>query len=169
MLPAFSESPVTIAVVLSRDIAPYRAALKGFEEHLKREKRSYKLAVYSVEVFSHDPGSLIDRIQAKGPELILTLGSAATDFIGEQVRETPIVFSLVLPSSGRNSLEVLSPSSSRRSDPCFPTPSAWAFCSIPRSRVPSWTSPRASPGSPGSSSSPWRSPPRETSCGAWRR
>ncbi len=107
MLPAFSEGPAVIAVVLSRDIAPYRDALEGFEAHLAAAKRPAKLLDFNIEAWSHDPASLIARIREKRPALILTLGSAATDFVAGQIRDIPIVFSLVLPSTGRGSLEKL--------------------------------------------------------------
>lgn len=98
MHPAFSDGPVVIAVVLSRDIAPYRDALEGFEDQLKREGRPYRLQSFNIEAYSHDPASLIDRIRSKKPSLVLTLGSSATEFVAEQVDEIPIVFSMVLPS-----------------------------------------------------------------------
>ena len=105
MLPAFSEGPAVIAVIFSRDIAPYRQALEGFEQQLKREKRPYKIVDFNIEAYGHDPESIVDRIESKQPALILTLGSAATDFLANRIKDTPIVFSLVLPSSGRGSLE----------------------------------------------------------------
>lgn len=100
MHPAFSEGPALIAVVMSRDIAPYREALKGFETHLKHSKRPHKFVDFNIEVYSHNPASLIDRIRGKRPTLILTLGSSATEFVSEQIKDLPIVFSMVLPTTG---------------------------------------------------------------------
>lgn len=107
MLPAFSESPAVIVVVLSRDIAPYRDALDGFQDHLGVARKPFKLVDFSIEAWEHDPAALIDKIRSRRPTMVLTLGSAATDFVAEQIRDIPIVFSLVLPSTGHGSLEQL--------------------------------------------------------------
>jgi putative ABC transport system substrate-binding protein len=107
MLPAFSEGPAVIAVVLSRDIAPYRDALEGFEGHLTASRKPFKLIDFNIEAWSHDPAALIDKIRSRRPVLILTLGSAATDFVSDRVQDVPVIFSLVLPSTGSGSLEHL--------------------------------------------------------------
>jgi len=107
LVPAFSHGPATIAVVLSRDIAPYREALRGFEAGLQGNQRQIRLVEYNIETSSHDPAGLIEKIQSRKPTLILTLGSAATALVSDAIRDVPIVFSLVLPSSGRSSLEDL--------------------------------------------------------------
>ena len=107
LAPAFSNAPVTIAVVTSRDIAPYRAALKGFETRLRESRTPFRIVEFDVETAGHDPEGFVDRIRAKRPGLILTLGSAATILMSNAVRDIPIVFSLVLPSMGRGSLEEL--------------------------------------------------------------
>jgi len=104
LLPAFSNGPATIAVVFSRDIAPYREALSGFESALKNAGRIFRLVEFNLERAGHDPEALIERIRLRRPELILTLGSAATTLVTGSVRDVPVVFSLVLPSSGRESL-----------------------------------------------------------------
>lgn len=105
LVPAFSNSPLTIAVVLSREAAPYRQALKGFEEVLRSSGRTYKLQEFSTEGAAVDAVGLAARIRARNPDLILTIGSGATNVISEQIREIPIVFSLVLPSSGNEALQ----------------------------------------------------------------
>jgi putative ABC transport system substrate-binding protein len=107
LVPAFSLGPTTIVIVLSRDIAPYREALKGFELDLNNSKRPYRFVEYNVEAAGPDPGSFIERIRARRPALILTLGSAATNLVAGAVHDVPLVFSLVLPSTGTDSIEEL--------------------------------------------------------------
>lgn len=105
LVPAFSNSPLTIAVVLSREAAPYRQAVRGFEEVLKNSGRSYKLLEFSAEGVAVDAAALAARVRARRPDLILTVGSTATNTVSHQIRDIPIVFSLVLPSSGNEALQ----------------------------------------------------------------
>jgi len=105
LVPAFSDAPLTIAVVMSREAAPYRQAVRGFEEILRESKKAYKLQEFTMEGMPADGQVLASRIRARRPDLILTVGSGATQAIADQIRDIPIVFSLVLPSSGHASLE----------------------------------------------------------------
>jgi putative ABC transport system substrate-binding protein len=104
LVPAFSDAPITVAVVLSREAAPYRQAVRGFDEILRGSRKAYKLHEFSMEGTAADPAVLAARIRARRPDLILTVGSGATQAIADQIRDIPIVFSLVLPSSGHSSL-----------------------------------------------------------------
>jgi len=107
LVPAFSLGPATIVIVLSRDIAPYREALKGFETSLNNAKQQYRFVEFNVEAAGPDPDSFLNRLRARRPALILTLGSAATNLVASSVTDVPIVFSLVLPSTGADSIQVL--------------------------------------------------------------
>src|SRR5881296_1571578 len=81
LVPAFSNSPLTIAVILSREAAPYRQALRGFEEVLRGSGRSYKLLEFSAEGVAVEPSSLAAKVRARRPDLILTIGTGATTTI----------------------------------------------------------------------------------------
>ena len=105
LVPAFSDAPLVVAVVLSREAAPYRQALRGFEEVLKGSGRTCKLQEFTLEGSVLDEKALAARIRARRPDVILTIGSGATVAIADQIHDIPIVFSLVLPSSGPDSLE----------------------------------------------------------------
>lgn len=107
-LPTYSDpAPLKIAVVLSRDVAPYREAVHGFEDVLKESRRSYKIYEFSTDGVAAARGTLIEKIRAREPDLILTVGSAATSLISDEIRDLPIVFSMVMPSSGSRSLQEL--------------------------------------------------------------
>ena len=108
LLPAFPDAPLTIVVVLSRDITPYRQALKGFEQVMKESGRGYKLHELVSEGYTADAAGLVGKVRARRPDLILTIGSHATSAISDGIRDIPIVFSLVLPSSGNGALQGLS-------------------------------------------------------------
>ncbi len=107
LVPAFSDGPITVAVVLSRDIAPYRDALRGFRTELERSRQKLRFYEYNVELSVNRPDELVERIRSRSPDLVVTLGSVATNLIAERIRDVPVVFSLVLPSSGRKSLDDL--------------------------------------------------------------
>lgn len=107
LVPAFSDSPLSIAVVLSREAAPYRQALRGFEEVIRGSGRTYRLHEFSMEGPVPDEETLVERVRSRRPDLILTIGSNATSSISDRVRDIPIVFSMVLPSSGNMTLEEL--------------------------------------------------------------
>jgi putative ABC transport system substrate-binding protein len=107
MLPAYADAPLKIAVVLSRDVEPYRQAVQGFEEVLKQSRRAYKLHEFSTDGVAAARGTLIEKIRAREPDLILTVGSSATKLVSEEIRDLPIVFSMVLPSTGSRWLQEL--------------------------------------------------------------
>ena len=94
-------APVTLAKELmialkSHEIEPYEIALKSFKETLKR--KGYDLNVEEL-VLKEDPKQkdrILSEIRRKNPLLIVTLGSAATTFISERIKETPVVFCMVL-------------------------------------------------------------------------
>ncbi|MFQ5700487.1 MAG: ABC transporter substrate-binding protein [Acidobacteriota bacterium] len=95
---------VTIGVVFSRDVAPYRQAMKGFEETLRASGLSYKAYPFFLDRTSLGAEKMIRRIRSKHPDLILTIGSNATRLVSRRIPDIPIVFSLVLPSSGKSAL-----------------------------------------------------------------
>ena len=105
--PVHAEPPLRVAVVLSRDAAPYREAVRGFEEVLKESDLSYKLFEFSADGVAAVRGTLTEKIRAQDPSLILTVGSSATEQISSEILDVPIVFSMVLPSSGSEGLEEL--------------------------------------------------------------
>ncbi len=107
LVPAFSHSPVTVVAVLSRDVAPYREALRGFEEVLKGSGRAYRVSEIAMDTTRLDEDGLVAKLRDRHPDLILTVGSTATRVIVERVHDIPVVFSLVLPSSGNGTLEGL--------------------------------------------------------------
>ena len=88
-----------VAVVTSRDIAPYRAAKAGFIEVMDRSGMQYRIVELSTETDDRGGRGIIERIRATRPDLILTIGSAATRTVGENIRDIPIIFSLVLENA----------------------------------------------------------------------
>jgi putative ABC transport system substrate-binding protein len=104
---AHAEAPLKIVVVLSRDVAPYREAVRGFEDVLEEASRPYKLYEFSADGVAAARGTLVEKIRARTPDLIFTVGSAATKRITDEIHDIPVVFSMVLPSSGKRGLQEL--------------------------------------------------------------
>lgn len=108
-VPAAIAKPVEIAVVTSRDIAPYRAARQGFVAALDEAGIAYRIEEFRTEPDAAEGRQVAQQIRARRPDLILTIGSAATREISEAIRDIPIVFTLVPQGAGPGEDELSSP------------------------------------------------------------
>jgi putative ABC transport system substrate-binding protein len=95
-----------VAVVLSHDAPPHRAALEAFLGHLAASRVAFSHQMISL---TSDPAAAARDVQAlrsKRPDLYLTLGNSATQAVARIVRDTPIVSGLVVHAQdieqGRN-------------------------------------------------------------------
>lgn len=79
-----------IAVIKGKDIAPYNAALSGFKEAIDGE-------VYEIDITDGEKGEILvaDKIKSKMPDLILSIGSEASYIATQNIKNIPIVFSMV--------------------------------------------------------------------------
>lgn len=93
-----------IAVIKSKDIAPYNQAMEGFEEYLKGKGVNPWIVPYDIEGDDRKAAQIIDEVRQKRPDLILTLGTAATEAAAARINDIPIVFSVVLNPSVNNIL-----------------------------------------------------------------
>lgn len=105
---AFAQPREFIAVIKTRDAEPYEIALKSLRRTLKA--RGLDVAVeefllaedHPPAVSRFDPGYFSGRddrlaeIRKKNPQLIVTLGSAATERASKVIRDTPMLFCMVL-------------------------------------------------------------------------
>jgi putative ABC transport system substrate-binding protein len=94
--PAAHAAAQRITIVTSRDIAPYRAAQAGFLEVLERSGMAYRLTEVRADVEDRMVHRVAQEVRSSRPDLILTIGSAATRAVGREIHDIPIVFSLVL-------------------------------------------------------------------------
>ncbi len=94
-LPLRAEEMV-VAVIKSRDIAPYNLAVKGFEEHLKRNGMNPWLVPFVLDAGGTNPESLVEEVRRKKPALILTLGTKATEAAAASIDDLPIVYGILL-------------------------------------------------------------------------
>ncbi len=86
-----------VIAVLSQGAAPYRAALQGFQDQLKKSSPGTEVVVH-VLVPGKDGAALVSTIRAQDPALVLALGSAAVE-TARQLGDVPVVVGMVLHPS----------------------------------------------------------------------
>jgi putative ABC transport system substrate-binding protein len=94
-VPAAVADEVRMAVVVSSSIKPYKEALEGYYDELRKRG----LAFRPMEFFmgeSQDSGDIISRIRAYRPALIHSVGTDATKLVKDSFKDVPVVFSMVL-------------------------------------------------------------------------
>ncbi len=96
-----SHSPriLNVTIVKSRDIPPYESALRGFFRKLGPERKRIRSKVFSLQEKGSTRREVLLKVRESAPDIILTLGTAATRAILEEKPQVPIIFSLVLLSS----------------------------------------------------------------------
>ena len=75
---------------------PVTEILDGFKERLGQAKDASDMSTFQLT--ADDPGGrrLVAAIRAEGPQVIFILGSRALETVAAQIKDTPIVFGLVL-------------------------------------------------------------------------
>lgn len=87
---------MVVAVIKSKDIAPYNLAIKGFEERLKQQGLSPWLVPFDLEKSGTSPGALLEEVRRKKPDLLFTLGTKATEAVAASIHDLPVVYSILL-------------------------------------------------------------------------
>ncbi|MDI6785994.1 MAG: ABC transporter substrate-binding protein [bacterium] len=90
----FSDKQATISIIFSSDITPYQQTWQGFKEFFEESKVSLRTSKHNLK--HQDPQVICSQIQEKKPELILTLGGEASELIKKEIKNIPVVFSMVL-------------------------------------------------------------------------
>jgi putative ABC transport system substrate-binding protein len=93
------EKEINIAVVKSLEIEPYNIALKGFKDEIsKLGLKNVKYSEFLLESQSQkiDKAKIILDIKSGTSSAIVTFGSGATTFAKDNLKDKPVVFSMVL-------------------------------------------------------------------------
>lgn len=93
---ARAESLRTVAIVKSRDLAPYNAALRGLRRSLAASDPDVQLRELVLPSGEARVRSFLDSLTKSRPDIIVTIGTQATRAVTRRVQDIPIVFSLVL-------------------------------------------------------------------------
>lgn len=90
----------TIPVILSSESTIYESVLSGIGSAMNR-----RLTVQYLDAIIArypDPAAYFQALEAQKPELVITIGSAASTLARDNLKQTPIVFSMVnTPKIGR--------------------------------------------------------------------
>lgn len=95
---SFAAQRPIIAVIKSRNITPYNTALEGFRQVLQEQGINAQLIEYELEGKRDEGLRIIEEIRAKNPDLILTVGSISTVVVLKNIRDIPVVFSMIIES-----------------------------------------------------------------------
>lgn len=86
---------VSVAVILSSSIAPYKESLEGYYEGLRERGLVFQTKEFFMDEQA-DSINIISEIRAYQPDLIHTVGTDATRLIKNSIQDVPVVFSMVL-------------------------------------------------------------------------
>ncbi|MCX5726253.1 MAG: hypothetical protein NT030_03560, partial [Candidatus Saganbacteria bacterium] len=95
MLGSISYAGPKIAVIKSRDIALYNNAIQEIEIELGKIE-GIKFSVYNLEGEREKGNGILASIKKEKADLILTLGTLATQVAKDGINDTPVVFTFVL-------------------------------------------------------------------------
>jgi putative ABC transport system substrate-binding protein len=95
---AFSsdDEVIDIAVVLSRKASPYDASLAGFEEGLSGRGVKYNMSVFDLDGSLEEGHRLMKDLKAGRPDVVLAVGSTATEVAYNEAQAYPVIFTMVL-------------------------------------------------------------------------
>jgi putative ABC transport system substrate-binding protein len=85
-------------VVKSRDLVPYNLAVQGIRSSLSAWNPMVQVEETELPTSLEAEESFLRGLRETRPDLILTVGTQATRAVARRIRDTPIVFSLVLAS-----------------------------------------------------------------------
>ena len=91
--PSFAEDK-SIAIIFSRNIVPYQQAITGFKEVLSDKGYEVSLKIYDLQESASQ--EIVREILLLSPDLVVAVGTEAGIFTKDQIKNPPIVFSMVL-------------------------------------------------------------------------
>lgn len=83
-----------VVVVLSQDLAPYRAAVESF-----RSESGMQVAVLDLKGDVAEGTWILREIRRLKPDAVVTIGSLATELLGPQILDIPVVYCMTMAVS----------------------------------------------------------------------
>ena len=141
LLILLSSAPVTganelIIALKSLEVKPYEIALKSFEKTLQEKGYLLNIEKYVLQEDSKPQKDFLKNFQRKKPRLIVTLGSAATSYVSEVIKDTPVIFCMVLNPTASGFIRSMTTSGNNLTGASLDIPLEMQFEAI-RSIVPS--------------------------------
>ena len=87
---------VKIVVVKSKDLLQYNKSFDGFREELRKAGVNFQAKMYSLDKSYQPIAEIVTEIIREKPDLILTIGTKASQEISQRISDLPILFSIVL-------------------------------------------------------------------------
>jgi len=84
-----------VAIINSRDLGPYNTAIESIEKHLKQELKAVEIRQYSLEGKIDKGAAVGKKVTADKNDLLITVGTEATQVAMEHTSDVPIVTSMV--------------------------------------------------------------------------
>ncbi|MDP2960742.1 MAG: ABC transporter substrate-binding protein [candidate division Zixibacteria bacterium] len=99
---------LTIQVIKSGELKAYEEAYSGFQKVLRENLKEVQFQEYVLKSKSDENEKILKQIDRTA--LILTLGTEATKFASNRIKDRPIIFCMVLDPVGSGLVESLAPS-----------------------------------------------------------
>ncbi len=85
---------VTVSVVFSSDIEPYRQSYEGFKTFFDEKKAVLSVSKHNLE--KENAEAVCSQIKKERPDIVFVLGTKALQLAREKINDAPIVFAMVL-------------------------------------------------------------------------
>ena len=93
---SFCREAKTVHVLSSRSLGPYNEALKGFKEGARAQGYDVQYREDDISKLEGGEPKLIREINSSKPDAVLAIGTEAALLARNNVRETPVIFTMVL-------------------------------------------------------------------------
>ena len=89
----------------SNDSLPYKEAVTGFQEYLRKQDLQSDFSIYNLNDDAITAEKAVQEIKKNRAGLILTLGTLATEAALEKIRDMPVVAGLILKANKVNNTD----------------------------------------------------------------
>jgi putative ABC transport system substrate-binding protein len=96
---AEEEPSVTIALIASHDAAPYREVINGFRQYLTQRESRFSFDEQFLQGDAAKASEALQKAKQNGAQLLLTIGSIATQAALKEGGELPIVACLIVDAT----------------------------------------------------------------------
>jgi putative ABC transport system substrate-binding protein len=90
----YSQARELISVIKAREAEPYEVALKSLRRTLKEKGIDAQIEEFHLGDDGKD--DRLRELRKKNPQLVVTLGSAATERVAKVIKDTPVLFCMAL-------------------------------------------------------------------------
>ena len=85
-----------VVIAKCEDFASYKRALKGIKTVLEDSDLDIRVTEYIIPDEPEERKRSLEKLVLEKPDLIITIGSKATEIVSKKIKDTPVVFTVVL-------------------------------------------------------------------------